>query len=88
MPSLADLEQMLDSAVASEDYSRAAELRDAISNAMHDSNAAVAYANSQFYKAFAEGDVEAMRRIWGEGEHVQCCHPGVKNVVGARAPNF
>lgn len=86
LPSLSDLEALLEAAVAGENYTRAAELRDAIGNAMHDSHVAVRHVNNQFYKAFASGDMDAMRRLWGEGDHVQCCHPGVKNLVGAHAP--
>lgn len=39
--------------------------------------------NSAFYEAFDLQDLAAMRRVWGDGEHVQCMHPGSANVIGA-----
>jgi hypothetical protein len=85
-PSLSDLEDQLDLAVAAEDYARAARLRDSIDNAKHDDAVAVLHANSQFYKAFARCNKEAMGRIWGDGLHVQCCHPGLGILVGGSSP--
>jgi UvrB/uvrC motif/SnoaL-like domain len=81
-PSLAELEQQLAAAVEAEDYSKAATLRDSIAAAKHDGNAAVEYANEKFYKAFATCDVDAMDRIWGEGDYVQCTHPMTPVLVG------
>ena len=43
---------------------------------------AVLEANAAFYKAFAEGDVAAMERIWASGVDVACIHPGWPPIVG------
>jgi ketosteroid isomerase-like protein len=33
-------------------------------------------ANEEFYRAFAERDVDAMERLWAERHPVACAHPG------------
>jgi ketosteroid isomerase-like protein len=38
--------------------------------------ALVAAANHAFYRAFAEGDLDAMDEVWAHGPHVRCVHPG------------
>jgi hypothetical protein len=34
------------------------------------------FANEAFYLAFAEGDLDAMDRLWAERSDVACLHPG------------
>jgi hypothetical protein len=81
--SLSELEEQLEAAITCEDYRRAANLRDTIAAALHDSTVAVEHANHTFYKAFAARDLLAMDRVWGEGDHVRCAHPGTPAILGA-----
>ena len=39
-------------------------------------------ANEEFYRAFAEGDVQAMAAIWAETVSVTCIHPGWRAILG------
>lgn len=72
---LHDLQSRLQEAVASEDYSTAAQLRDVIADRELDVKIAVEFANRRFYEAFQNGDLEAMKSIWKPVEYVQCIHP-------------
>ena len=47
------------------------------------SSAGVSDANERFYQAFRSSDMKAMRAVWGDGEHVQCLHPGSACISGA-----
>ena len=47
-----------------------------------DNRLAVEEANDAFYEAFRSGSLSAMSAIWGEGEHVQCVHPGSAVIAG------
>ena len=82
--SLSDLKQQLDIAVSEESFSEAARLRDRIQEISHDMHAAVDYANTRFYESFQNADSDAMAAVWGDGESVQCIHPGMAALVGAR----
>ena len=42
-------------------------------------------ANEAFYRAFDDGDREAMRRLWAERAPVVCVHPGGAAIVGREA---
>lgn len=42
-------------------------------------------ANEAFYRAFDEGDREAMRGLWAERAPVVCVHPGGGAIVGREA---
>jgi ketosteroid isomerase-like protein len=45
--------------------------------AEHDALAVqVGAANRAFYRAFADGDLDAMDAVWSHGAHVRCVHPG------------
>ena len=57
----------MEECVAREDYPAAAQLRDQIRVLREDGDAAVLEANALFYKAFNDGDTEAMKRVWGDG---------------------
>ena len=46
---------------------------------------AVLAANEAFYRAFDEGDCEAMRGLWAERAPVLCVHPGAGALVGREA---
>ena len=78
-----DVQDLLDVAVASEDFAEAARLRDRLVAMRGDATAGVADANERFYHAFRTADAEAMRRVWGVGDHVQCLHPGSACISGA-----
>ncbi|GMH43353.1 hypothetical protein BSKO_11275 [Bryopsis sp. KO-2023] len=79
---LYDLRAKLEAAVQSEDYVTAAQLRDVLAEKETDARLAVEYANQQFYRAFQNGSMDAMRKIWGKGEHVQCVHPSQGCIAG------
>lgn len=76
------MKAQLDKAVAQEEYSLAAKLRDKISNMRLDVESAVLEANTLFYKAFNNTDSKAMERIWGDGDFVCCMHPGSDAIFG------
>lgn len=80
--SLSDLKVQLDIAISEESFSEAARLRDRIQEISHDMQAAVEYANTRFYEAFKDADNDLMASAWGEGENVQCVHPGMAPLVG------
>ena len=42
-------------------------------------------ANEAFYRAFDDGDREAMRRLWAERAPAVCIHPGRMAIVGREA---
>ena len=39
-------------------------------------------ANREFYRAFADGDCDAMAAIWAETASVTCIHPGWRSILG------
>lgn len=39
-------------------------------------------AESEFYRAFAEADLEGMIQVWAESEDVVCVHPGQDSLSG------
>lgn len=80
---MAKLERDLEAAVAAEEYTEAARLRDQLAAALHDGTVAVTHANNMFYSAFATCDMAAMGRVWGDGDHVRCIHPTTQPITGA-----
>lgn len=82
-PSIKDLEERLNDAVRLQQYEEAAKLRDQIAEAKHDVTAAVEHCNAKFYDAFRAADTQQMESVWGQGDHVQCIHPGLPCIVGA-----
>lgn len=46
---------------------------------------AVRAANEAFYAAFEAGDIDAMDRMWVDGDDAVCVHPGGPTIRGARA---
>ena len=44
--------------------------------------AEVGAANRAFYRAFADGDLDAMQAVWSHGAHVRCVHPGWTMIEG------
>lgn len=47
--------------------------------------AALEFANSAFYQAFAAADLTQMTELWAAGGPVFCCHPGWQPVQGRDA---
>lgn len=43
---------------------------------------AVLEANQDFYRAFSDGDFEAMSRLWAARAPIACMHPGLPAIVG------
>jgi hypothetical protein len=50
-----------------------------------DERDAVLEANTDFYVAFARGDMAAMERLWATREDITCIHPGWQALVGREA---
>eukprot|EP01018_Ginkgo_biloba_P035289 Gb_08450 [translate_table: standard] len=76
------LEVELQIAIESENYARAAKLRDKLRVLQEDNRAGILAANARFYKAFEKGDLSAMRMIWSKGDNVHCIHPGAGCISG------
>lgn len=76
------LEVELQAAIRSENYGKAAQLRDELRVLQEDNRAAVIAANGKFYKAFELGDLKLMRSIWAPRENVHCIHPGAGRISG------
>ncbi|DBA72446.1 hypothetical protein WJX79_001674 [Trebouxia sp. C0005] len=79
---LTSLQAELEAAVSAEDYQKAATLRDEVTKLQQDSTAAVTEANRRFYAAFEHCNLQAMKEIWGDGDHVQCLHPAANCIEG------
>ncbi|HEX6277709.1 MAG TPA: nuclear transport factor 2 family protein [Polyangiaceae bacterium] len=47
--------------------------------------AGVLEANHAFYRAFSDGDFEAMSRLWAERAPAVCMHPGLPPLIGRSA---
>ena len=79
------LEEALASAVACEDFSLAASLRDKLQALRMDEEVAVLSANAAFYRAFSNGDIRQMQQAWiaeSEASFAACLHPGVAPIYG------
>lgn len=76
------LEVELKNAIQAEDYAQAARLRDELRMLHENNQAGILAANARFYKAFAKGDLSAMRMIWSKGNNVHCIHPGAGCISG------
>lgn len=76
------LEAELQAAINSENYAKAATLRDELRKLQEDSRAGVVAANAKFYRAFELGDLKVMRSIWAAGDNVHCIHPGAGRISG------
>jgi UvrB/uvrC motif/SnoaL-like domain len=85
--SLSDLKKRLGIAVSEEKFMEAARLRDQIAEVSHDNQAAVEYCNTRFYEAFRNASVDGMEAVWGEGDCVQCIHPGMAALLGVSFPS-
>lgn len=76
------LETNLEASVEEEQYQQASKIRDELSRMHMDDASSVIQANSDFYKAFSNKDVDMMGKVWRNNQHVQCIHPGAKPLVG------
>lgn len=77
-----ELQRALQEAVAREDFAEAARLRDVLRFRRSDALQGVEAANARFYAAFERMDAREMARVWGEGDHVRCTHPGASCILG------
>lgn len=50
--------------------------------ASYSAQKAAAKANRAFYRAFERLDLEAMARVWLDGDRIRCVHPGGELLVG------
>lgn len=80
--SLQELEAALSAAVAAEEWSEAARLRDELKLVRTNATAACLAASAAFYSAFERGSAAAMAAAWGTGEGVSCTHPGSACIHG------
>ncbi|KAJ7956644.1 F-box protein SKIP8 [Quillaja saponaria] len=76
------LEEELQSAIAEENYGKAAKIRDTLKDLQKDSKTSLLVANNRFYDSFRAGDLAAMQTLWAKKEEVCCVHPGVKGISG------
>ena len=76
------LETELAEAVSSEQYELAASLRDELAGMRMGDELAVLSANANFYRAFSEGDIELMGKLWLDHPEVVCIHPGHRPLHG------
>jgi translation initiation factor 2A len=81
--SMGDMEALMRAAIEAEDFENAAVYRDLLNALKNSAAAAVQDANERFYEAFRSGDSRKMRACWGDGDHVQCLHPGAACIGGA-----
>ena len=42
-------------------------------------------ANSAFYEALEQGDLDALTALWVDGDEAVCVHPGLPPIHGAKA---
>jgi translation initiation factor 2A len=80
--SMGDMEALMRAAIEAEDFENAAVYRDLLNTLKNSAAAAVQDANERFYEAFRSGDSRKMRACWGNGDHVQCLHPGAACIGG------
>lgn len=76
------LQVELDRAIRLEEYDAAAQIRDRLRLLQEDDEAAVLAQNALFYRAFATADLRLMRRVWVNGDHASCLHPGANCISG------
>ncbi|XP_024515280.1 F-box protein SKIP8 [Selaginella moellendorffii] len=76
------LEAELQQAIQSEDYAKAAIVRDRLRGVQQDGVTGVLEANARFYRAFEQGDLATMRKMWKKGDNVHCVHPGAGRISG------
>jgi ketosteroid isomerase-like protein len=50
-----------------------------------DEAASALAANSAFYEAIEHGDIDALQRLWLDGDTAICVHPGLTPIHGHRA---
>eukprot|EP00292_Cryptomonas_paramecium_P019086 CAMPEP_0113717320 /NCGR_PEP_ID=MMETSP0038_2-20120614/34443_1 /TAXON_ID=2898 /ORGANISM="Cryptomonas paramecium" /LENGTH=118 /DNA_ID=CAMNT_0000645067 /DNA_START=402 /DNA_END=755 /DNA_ORIENTATION=+ /assembly_acc=CAM_ASM_000170 len=60
----------------------AAALQDDLSRLHLDDSLAVLQANTRYYQAFSNKDLERMSALWLRGVSVQCVHPGLAPLTG------
>jgi len=79
------LETKLSRSISCGDFSAAAATRDEMDRMHIDDCGYVLQANSLFYKALSEKDLETMTSLWLQSDCVQCIHPSHKPLVGYKS---
>lgn len=79
-----ELESQMLQAVQKGDFEQASEKRDEIDRMHVDDCGFVLQANTKFYKAFSEKNLEEMEKIWcaSDASAVQCIHPSHQPIIG------
>ena len=53
-----------------------------ISNAKTSAEFGIRKSQSEFYEAFATGDIDAMSAVWSDTSPIRCVHPGMTSIDG------
>lgn len=61
------------------------ELKEEISNAKTAAEFGVRRAQLEFYDAFSNQDLDAMKKVWSDSDDVRCVHPGMESLSGVDA---
>jgi hypothetical protein len=78
------MEEELYQAVKQQDYGKAAQVKTQISQSHVDDCGAVLQANSAYYRAFSEKNIQSMEQVWMPDNASVCIHPSAKPLVGAK----
>ncbi|CAJ1946270.1 unnamed protein product [Cylindrotheca closterium] len=81
---ISEMEAELYQAVKKQEFAKASEIGEAISQKHVDDCGLVLQANSRFYDAFSKKDPAAMESIWLQDRSCICIHPSHKPLVGAK----
>eukprot|EP00292_Cryptomonas_paramecium_P024729 CAMPEP_0113701134 /NCGR_PEP_ID=MMETSP0038_2-20120614/24388_1 /TAXON_ID=2898 /ORGANISM="Cryptomonas paramecium" /LENGTH=147 /DNA_ID=CAMNT_0000624957 /DNA_START=380 /DNA_END=820 /DNA_ORIENTATION=+ /assembly_acc=CAM_ASM_000170 len=73
---------IIDRLIQKELFRDAAALQDDLSRLHLDDSLAVLQANTRYYQAFSNKDLERMSALWLRGVSVQCVHPGLAPLTG------
>lgn len=76
------LQEALDDAVAAEQFSSAAAIRDKLHEATNEDSVQILEAVLNYYEAFSEQDVNRIRHLWLDRHDVICQHPLIAPYVG------
>ncbi|XP_024024953.1 uncharacterized protein LOC21406382 isoform X2 [Morus notabilis] len=76
------LERDLHTAIAEENYAKAAQIRDSLKLLKEDRKTSLLAANARFYNVFRIGDLATMQTLWAKGNEVCCVHPGARGITG------
>jgi hypothetical protein len=78
------MEEELYQAVKQQDYGKAAQVKERISQSHVDDCGAVLQVNSAYYRAFSEKNKKHMEEVWLPDNASVCIHPSAKPLVGVK----